>query len=1082
MHESDSASGSAYVRHPTIRGDRIAFSAEGDLWEADAGGGDARRMTSSAAVCSFPRYSPDGKYIAFSSADEGPPAVWVMPAGGGPARRLTFHATPDQVVGWSLDSEHVVFRTLSVVGIRAFTLARVPVGGGAVEGLSYGRGTGIAYHADGDRVALHRHGGDPAWWKRYAGGRAGRLWIGRHSTGEFEPVPGGPRTDACPMWIGDQLWFLSDQDGMGDIWCADADGSHRRRVTSHDAYFARHPEQDAGRIVYSMGGRLMLLDTNEINPEPREIPVSARGHSVTSRRKFVSAADGVESHALSFAGSTALFSIRGRVAALPCWGGAARIIAAPDGVRFRCARPLGNTGRFAAIAQWDENSHVVLIPEDGIGNDMSRATDLGHVGRRIRAIEVSPDGKRIAVLDQGRGVHVMTLSEDGSSAETVMVDDDGQSWVRRAAWSPCGTWLAYARQLTWWSSHLFLWNVVTGERTPLSTGEFSDAAPDWDPAGRFLAFLSARELDPVYSAVQHDFEFVAPTRAYAIALRKGERLPFAAEAELPPKEVEPVTEPLAVDLDGIQDRVAVLPFKPGNLTQVLCATSGVGVVRYPTVGAHASEDEQHAGPNAKPAKLEILDHREREVQTAVDGMSGASASGDAKRWIVRAGKRFRVIDAAKSREENPFKKKKDTSTPSSGWLDLGRVRFHVTPRAEFGQILREAWSLQRDHFYDEGLVSVDWDACLERYSALLPRIRTREELIDLLWEMQGELGTSHAYAFGGDVPAEKQYSPGLLGCDFAQDGTTGAYRIDRIYRGDPWQEKQHSPLAAAGVEVSEGDWLLAVDGLPVGRETHPGERLLERAGRSVVLRLAASADGADARDVTVTPTRDETLLRYRAWVDDNERRVSEASDGRVGYIHIPNMGPWGATEFHRTFLWQVIQKRALVVDARYNGGGNISAILLAKLMRPIIGWTFTRYGGARTYPSHAPLGPIVVLTNENAGSDGDIFSQAVKSVSLGPLIGMRTWGGVVGIDMAKTLVDGGQTSQPEYAFWFPGVGWSVENHGVEPDIEVDLTPADALRGADPQLDRAIHEVLTRLEATPPVPPDPGPLPNLRHPA
>ncbi len=1077
--------GLAYIQHATLRGDHVVFSAEGNLWEVGTEGGEARRLTSSSAAHTFPRFSPDGRHIAFSSGDDGASAVWVMPSNGGHARRLTFHATPDQVVGWTPDGAHIIFRTLAVEGIRAQSLASVPAGGGPVTGMPLGRASTIAYHADGERVAVNRHGSDPAWWKRYQGGRAGRIWIGSRSTGEFELLPGGPRTDGCPMWIGDQLWFLSDQDGMGDLWVADADGGNRRRVTSQQEFFVRWPQADGTRIVFTAGARLFLLDTTTDEPTPREIPVTVRGHSLATQRKFVGVPKSIQSMALSADGKETLFTTRGRVVHLPNWHGAARVVAAPHGIRLREARFVGDDGRMVAIGQIDGEDRLLTIPVAGIGTDLEQATILGGVGRRIRTIEPSPDGKRIAIVDQGRGLHIATLADDGESADFALIDDKGNKWVRDLAWSPCSTWLAYSRASDWWSTRIFVWSVADGSIARVSRDEFVDSSPAWDPAGRFLALLSSRHLDPYGSALEHDFAFVAPTRAYALMLRKDEEPPFAADVVPPEKAPERVTEPIEIDFDGIAERAVPFPFPAGRYDKIGCSAASVAVLKLPLRGWRIEWEGD--GPEAAPYSVETYDLIERKVDTALPSVSGWCESADGSTWLYRIGTRYRALGAAVKPAELPPTEDKERVSRTTGWMDLSRITLATDPRAEYRQILEEAWALQRDHFYDKELVQVDWDACLRRYAPLVERVRTREELADLLWEMQGELGTSHAYAMGGDLSKARRYAPGQLGCDLSADDDTNALRIARIYTGDVWAEGQHSSLAAPGKNVSVGDYLLAVDGNPVGgdgpgRCVHPGEFLLQKAGRSVALTIADDAEGTNTREVCVTPTGSEQSLRYRDWVETNRLKVDAATDGRIGYVHIPDMSLGGAIEFHRHFLWQVTQKSGFVIDNRFNGGGNISSILLAKLLRQVVGWTAARWNHApRTYPYHAPMGPVVVLTNENAGSDGDIFSQAVKVTGLGPLIGMRTWGGVVGIDRAKDLVDGGFTTQPEYAFWFHGPGWGVENHGVEPDIVVDRTPSDAWHDRDPQLDRAIKEVMHRLDAAPTVPPDLGPRPDLRYP-
>ncbi len=1065
--------GLAYIRQPTIHGAEITFVAESNLWTVGLEGGVARRITSSSAIHSCPRYSPDGQFIAFSSADEGPPAVYVMPAQGGAAKRLTYYGRPCFVVGWSTDGLSVIFRLPGYEGFRAWSLASVPVSGGAITPLPYGRADGIAYHPDGDLVAVHRHAHDPAWWKRYQGGRAGRIWIHRKSTGEFTELEGGPRTDASPMWIGQRLYFLSDQDGMGDLWCAGADGTGRRRITSNTEFFARTPQAHGSRIVYAKGARLYLLDMGDEDPTPHEIAVSVFGHSLADRRKLIDVSRSLEAWAPNVDATETLLTVRGRIARVPNWHGPSRVIADIDGLRFRDANWLGADGDIVAIADMDGEDHVVRIPAGGVVLDARSVDSLGHVGRRIRSIVPSPDGKRVALLDQGRGLHVI----DVEAGETTLADDAGGLWVQSAAWSPCSTWLAFTRKITWWEAELCVWGASDGEVRHVGSREYSDHSPAWDPAGRFLAFLSSRHRDPFWSQLEHEFSFPAATRAYAIMLRKGDAPPFGADVVPPEEAPERVTEPIEIDFDALEQRTVALPFESATYHRIGCSTKGVAVLRAPLEGR--IKGESRTGSRAHEPVNEILgfDYIDRKVRTLVPKANDWRESSDGTKWMVQIGKRYRVLPFASGKPDAKGSGDDDHLSPRSGWTSVDGVAIEADPRTEYRQMFLEAWRLQRDHFYDERMAGVDWDGCRARYLPLVDRVRTRDEMEDLLWELQGELGTSHAYAMGGDMPVARNYSVGQLGCDFAFDAASKGYRITRIYTGDAWAEGAHSPLVGPGKQVEEGDLLLAVDGRAVGPEHAPGRWLLGRVGQQVVLRVASDPSGADARDVVVKPIADETELRYREWVNANQKRVAEATGGEIGYIHIPDMGVPGAVEFHRHFGWQVERCRGFVVDARFNGGGNISALLLAKLQRKIVGWSVSRWGVPRTYPAQAPRGPIVVLTNENAGSDGDIFSQAVKSVGLGPLIGKRSWGGVVGIDRAKMLVDHGYTTQPEYAFWFNETGWGVENHGVDPDIVVDRTPEDASQGKDPQLERAISEALDRLASAPPQPPDLGPRPD-----
>jgi len=468
--------------------------------------------------------------------------------------------------------------------------------------------------------------------------------------------------------------------------------------------------------------------------------------------------------------------------------------------------------------------------------------------------------------------------------------------------------------------------------------------------------------------------------------------------------------------------------------------------------------------------LELYDFEEQSHEVLVDGITSFEVSQDARAVIYQAGARLRVLAAGE-------KPQNDSKAPGrkSGWLDLDRIKVSVQPQAEWEQMYREAWRLQRDQFWTVDMSGVDWQAVYERYLPLLRRVATRQEFSDLMWEMQGELGTSHAYEIGGDYRPEPRYQQGFLGADLSYDAATQSWRVARVIRGDGWDEKKSSPLFRPGVSVKPGDRLIAVGGRKVGSGVSPAELLVSQADNEVLLAFA-SADGDEPRTFTVKALGDERPARYREWVEANRQRVHQATEGRVGYIHIPDMAPTGYAEFHRSYLAEV-GREGLIVDVRFNTGGHVSALLLEKLARRRLGYDVTRWGEPEPYPEQSPVGPMVALTNEWSGSDGDIFSHTFKLMGLGPLIGKRTWGGVIGISGHDTLVDGGFTTQPEFSFWFKDVGWGVENYGTDPDIEVEIRPQDYAAERDPQLERAIEEIGKLLAQHPPEPPDFGARPK-----
>ncbi|MEB3223084.1 MAG: S41 family peptidase, partial [Candidatus Sericytochromatia bacterium] len=615
---------------------------------------------------------------------------------------------------------------------------------------------------------------------------------------------------------------------------------------------------------------------------------------------------------------------------------------------------------------------------------------------------------------------------------------------------------------------------ATGTSRAVTRPVLADFAPAWDPQGRHLYFISHREFDPVYDHLHFDLGFQRGGRPALVTLRADVPDPFlppiapepAATAPATPAggaEAKPPEPPaVAIDFAGIMTRVAVFPVAAGRYEQI--AGTGTKVLytsREPkgalglSLGEAGVSEARLAGWDLAAGKEEVL----------LEAVSSIAVTADGKHLLARVGERLRVLAAGEKPKEAGEAAGRDT-----GWLDLGRVRVEVEPRAEWRQMYAEAWRLQRDQFWCERMSAVDWARVHEAYRPLLARVATRAEFSDLLWEMQGELGTSHAYEWGGDHRPVPRYDQGHLAATFTWDEGPGGWRIAEIVEGTPGDREADSPLRRPGLDVRVGDHLLAIDGRRLGPQLPPEAMLVHRATGEVALTLAGRGSGEPARTVRVRPLASEEAVRYRAWVEENRAVVHARTEGRCGYVHVPDMGAWGFAEFHRAWLVES-ERDALVVDVRNNGGGHVSQLLLEKLSRRRIGYDVPRWGAPAPYPDHSLAGPIVGLTNEIAGSDGDIFSHCFKLLGLGPLVGTRTWGGVIGIWPRHPLVDGTVTTQPEFAFWFEDVGWGVENHGTAPDIEVRFPPHAYAHDEDPQLERAIAEVLARLEAQPPRRPD-----------
>jgi tricorn protease len=589
--------------------------------------------------------------------------------------------------------------------------------------------------------------------------------------------------------------------------------------------------------------------------------------------------------------------------------------------------------------------------------------------------------------------------------------------------------------------------------------------------------------------MQFELGFPSGVRPYALTLRKDLRSPFAREAQSlwskdeagkerakRDAEANAPAATLEVDLEGIERRVVPFPVSEGRYGRVQGTARSVLFSSFPIEGSRSRQRLQSA-PDGK-GSLEKYDLDDQRQETLLSGITEFAIGPDHKTLIYRAGNRLRVLRAGE-RPPDPDKNERDKPGRKSGWLDLDRVHVSVIPALEWRQMYREAWRLQREQFWNEDMSQVAWTAVYDRYLPLLDRVNTRGEVSDLLWEMQGELGTSHAYEMGGEYRTGPQYQQGYLAAEWSLDGETGHYRITRLIAGDPGDPSASSPLLAPGANAGVGDAILAINGQPVGRARSPQELLVNQADAEIVLTVA-SGTGAEPRSVTVKALRDEKPARYREWVDENQRRVHEATGGRVGYVHIPDMGPNGYAEFHRAYLTEY-DREALIVDVRNNGGGNVSGLILEKLSRRRTAYVFPRWSRPGPYPEESPRGPMVALTDELAGSDGDIFCHNFKLLGLGPLIGKRTWGGVIGIDPRHALVDGTITTQPEFSFWFTDVGWQVENYGTDPDIEVDNTPQDCAAGRDAQLERAISEAQARLNGAPGMVPDPAARPSRAQP-
>ncbi|MFC8447804.1 PDZ domain-containing protein [Kitasatospora sp. NPDC057223] len=1065
----------AYLRHPHLHGELITFVAENDVWLAPIDGGRAWRLTADQVPVSHPRFSPDGQHVAWASTRDGAPEIHLAPADGGPSRRLTYWGSGQtRLRGWTADGRPVATTTAGQATLRRSWAYAVPLDGGEPDRLPYGPVGGLAQEPGGDGVLLLSAASrEPALWKRYRGGTAGKLWIG---TDEFARVHAGLDGNIeSPLWVGGRIAFLSDHEGYGRLYSSLPDGTDlRAHSSSDDGFYARNASTDGARVVWHSAGDLWILDDLD-GAEPRRLDIRPAGPATGRRRRPVSAAHWLETAAPDRTGRASAVVVRGSVHWLTHREGPARVLDETPGVRARLTRVVpGEDGAQGVVWVTDAEGDDAIEYAPAVLGEERRRLAAGQLGR-VLGLTVSPDGKQLAVASHDGRVLLVGLAD--GAVHQLARSADGE--VNGLVFSPDSAWLAWSQPALgpWSLRQIALANLATrtvGEATPQ---RFIDTSPAFTADGKHLAFLSVRNFDPVYDAHVFDLSFPTGCRPYLITLAADTPSPFGPQRAGRPfggeddeakgkkadaeetADTPPVTR---VDLDGIADRIIPFPVEGGRFGSLRAAKDGVLWSRLPLVGELGDDAASLEDERPRPV-LERFDFKKLRAEELLAGLDAFAVSGDGARLAVLDEGQLRILPSDHKAAGD------DDETD----VDLARLRVTVDPAAEWRQMFDENGRIMRDNFWRADMGGFDWAGTLERYRPLVERLGSHDDLVDLLWEVQGELGTSHAYVTPPGTGTEAARRQGLLGADLAKDGDV--WRIGRILPGESSDPRARSPLAAPGVAVRPGDALLAVNGRPVDPVTGPAPLLAGTAGQPVELTVAGK-DGTDQRHPVVVPLADEEPLRYHDWVAGRRAAVRELSAGRLGYLHIPDMVSAGWAQLHRDLRVEMA-KEGVVVDLRENRGGHTSQLVIEKLNRRIIGWDIARdVAGAQPYPGDAPRGPVVALANEFSGSDGDIVNAAIQALGIGPVVGTRTWGGVIGIDNKYGLVDGTRVTQPKYAFWLEGYGWGVENHGVDPDVEVVIAPHQYAAGEDPQLAEGVRLALAALAETPAK--TPPPLPEL----
>jgi tricorn protease len=1046
------------LRFPDIHSDKVVFTYGGDLWLASTNGGAATRLTTHPGVEVFAKFSPDGKWIAFTGQYDGDEQVYVIPTTGGEPKQLTFYPargplTPrwgydNQVYGWTNDGKAVLFRShRDSWTLPVSKLYTVPVTGGPAEALPMPESGAGDYSPDGAKLVYSPRSRDFRSEKRYSGGQANDLFIFDLKTNDARRITNSPRADRDPMWIGNTVYFNSDRDGHFNLYAYDTAKAATAQLTMNKVWDVRWPSSDnQSRIVYELDGELQIFDTKSKKNTPISITVPDDG--LNRRPSRVSAANLIFNFSLSPKGERALFAARGDIFTAPIEKGAPRNLTDSSNAQDKWPRWSPDGSRIAFISDKTGEEEVWVVAQDG----SKPAEQLTSGGKAMRyAPDWSPDGKYIAFGDKDGKVWVLTVA-DKKLAE---VADSKRGQVQDYTWSPKGNYLAFTMQDDISSASIYVWSSKDNQLRRVTSGVFSEFNPAWDPQGNYLFYLSQREYAPLISNAEFNYAANKNTGIFAIALRKDVKHPFPAESDevtitkegeqKKPEEAKPPAD-MTIDFDGIELRAARVPVEPNNYAGL---TAKAGHLIYAVTPAFYYGRQGDAPPS-----LRIYAIKERKETTLADGIGGYTLSTDGSKLMVRQGPGFTLMDANPQGDRT----KKTVSTAN---LYVDRV-----PAEEWAQIFGEVWRRYRDFFYVPNMHGYDWEALRKQYEPLLKHVAHRSDLNYVISEMISELTVQHAYIEGGDFNIPPRPRVALPGARFGLDREAGRYQITKIFAGQNEEEIYRSPLTEVGVDVKVGDYVLAINGEELKPDDDPYRLLRNKADAPVQLTVNNRPAMEGARVVSYRPVTDEQNLLYLDWVTGNMAMVDKLSGGKLGYIHIPDMGANGIREFIKWYYPQ-LSKEGLVVDARANGGGNVSRMLIERLRRKLLAAQFSRTNEfPNPYPDGVFVGPMACLLNENSASDGDIFPAMFREAGLGPLVGKRSWGGVVGITNRGTLIDGGAVNVPEFGFVNAKGEWVIEGYGVDPDIEVENDPKSVIQGKDPQLERAVTEVMNKLKAPP----------------
>ena len=1050
------------LRHPTVSRDLVAFEYAADLWVVSRAGGPARRLTATPGVETDPRFSPDGSRIAFSATVAGNTDVWVMPTAGGEPTRLTYHPGDDRVRGWTPDGRRVVFGSarLSPPLQSYLRLWTIPVEGGLAEPLPMPRAFSGSYAPDGRRMAYEEISTVmfPPWyeaseWRHYRGGRTHPIRVMNLADYSVDKLPWTNSNDTEPMWIGNTIYFISDRNFTANLFSYDAATKQVKQLSQHDDYDIMGASAGPDAIVYEQAGYIHLFDVT--TGQAHRLTIDVTGDLPWARPQFKRVAGMIRSASLSPTGVRVAFEARGDIFTVPAEKGDYRNLTQSTAVHDRDPVWSPDGSQLAWFS--DASGEYQLMIGDQTGVTKPRALALPSAAF-FSELAWAPDGKNLHFQDN----HLNLWSLEIATGKSRKADSETYADPSRGfdpVWSPDSRWIAYSKNLDNHLRAIFAYSLAEGKSYQLTDGMSDVISPAFDAGGKYLYFLASTDYGPRTGWLEMSSTDRPVRRSvYLVVLPANEPSPLLPESGDEPgsgaaaKAKSDSTVTVRLDMAKIGQRILSLGVPPADYRNLKAGPAGTIFYAEPMPGGGA-------------LRLQRYQLKERAAAPFMDGINSYEISADGKKLLYRAGGgggdddeggggggRWGIVGTERAAQVG------------AGAINVAQLEAWVDPRAEWAQIFREAWRIQRDFFYDPKMHGADWQAVYDKYSPLLPFVGHRSDLGYLIATAAGELVVGHSYLTGGgDEPADSPVNVGMLGADLTVEN--GRYRLQRIYGGENWNPELRAPLSAPGIQVSEGDYLLEVNGRPLVPPANPYRALEGTAGRQTILRVNSTPSLEGSRLVTVVPVPSEDALRMRAWVEQNRRTVDSLSHGRLAYVWLPNTAGGGYTYFTRYYYAQQ-QKDGAVIDERYNQGGQVADYIVSELDRRLMGFFATRDGKTSTSPTAGIFGPKVMIINESAGSGGDALPYMFRQRKLGPLVGTRTWGGLVGTIGVPTTIDGGGITAPGLAFYDMSGQWAVENEGVVPDIEVEYSAAEVARGHDPQLERAVQEALKLLEQNP----------------